>query len=68
MTERFYRIDVGQSRAEGGTGLGLSLVKHVLARHRGRLGIESELGAGATFTVRVPLAAPRADGGPDSKP
>ena len=56
LTERFYRIDVGQSRAEGGTGLGLSLVKHVLNRHRGRLGIESSLGEGATFTVRLPLA------------
>jgi two-component system phosphate regulon sensor histidine kinase PhoR len=58
LTERFYRIDVGQSRAEGGTGLGLSLVKHVLNRHRGRLGIESQLGEGATFTVRLPLAPP----------
>jgi two-component system phosphate regulon sensor histidine kinase PhoR len=56
LTERFYRIDVGQSRAEGGTGLGLSLVKHVVNRHRGRLGIESRLGEGATFTVRLPLA------------
>jgi len=59
LTERFYRIDVGQSRAEGGTGLGLSLVKHVLNRHRGRLGIESRLGEGATFTVRLPLAPHR---------
>jgi two-component system phosphate regulon sensor histidine kinase PhoR len=56
LTERFYRIDVGQSRAEGGTGLGLSLVKHVLNRHRGRLAIESSLGDGATFIVRLPLA------------
>src|SRR5262249_29731561 len=55
LTERFYRIDVVQSRAEGGTGLGLSLVKHVLNRHRGRLVIESTLGEGATFTVRLPL-------------
>src|SRR5262245_8556835 len=41
LTERFYRVDVGDSRAQGGTGLGLSLVKHILARHRGRLLIES---------------------------
>jgi two-component system phosphate regulon sensor histidine kinase PhoR len=56
LTERFYRIDVGQSRAEGGTGLGLALVKHILARHRGRLAIESTEGSGAIFTVRLPLA------------
>jgi two-component system phosphate regulon sensor histidine kinase PhoR len=59
LTERFYRVDVGLSRAEGGTGLGLALVKHILARHRGRLVIESTAGAGATFTVRLPLVAAR---------
>jgi two-component system, OmpR family, phosphate regulon sensor histidine kinase PhoR len=56
LTERFYRIDVGQSRAEGGTGLGLALVKHILNRHHGRLAIDSTLGQGATFTVYLPLA------------
>jgi two-component system, OmpR family, phosphate regulon sensor histidine kinase PhoR len=55
LTERFYRVDVTQSRAEGGTGLGLSLVKHILNRHRGRIVIESEAGKGATFTARLPL-------------
>jgi two-component system phosphate regulon sensor histidine kinase PhoR len=55
LTERFYRVDVTQSRAEGGTGLGLSLVKHTLNRHRGKLSIESEAGMGATFTARLPL-------------
>lgn len=54
LTERFYRVDVKQSRAEGGTGLGLALVKHILNRHRGRLTVESEIGKGATFTVRLP--------------
>jgi two-component system phosphate regulon sensor histidine kinase PhoR len=54
LTERFYRIDVAQSRTEGGTGLGLALVKHILNRHRGRLMIESEVGKGAAFTVRLP--------------
>ena len=55
LTERFYRVDVGHSRAEGGTGLGLSLVKHILTRHRGRLTIESQAGAGATFTAFLPV-------------
>ncbi|WP_395664393.1 sensor histidine kinase [Methylocella sp.] len=55
LTERFYRADVGQSRAKGGTGLGLAIVKHIVARHRGRLSIESTPGQGATFTVALPL-------------
>jgi len=54
LTERFYRVDVTESRAQGGTGLGLALVKHILNRHRGRLSIESVLGTGATFTVHLP--------------
>ncbi len=57
LTERFYRVDVGQSRAKGGTGLGLALVKHILARHRGRLNIQASLGRGAVFTACVPLDA-----------
>jgi len=56
LTERFYRVDVRESRAQGGTGLGLALVKHILARHRGRLSIESTPGAGATFIVHLPVA------------
>jgi phosphate transport system permease protein len=64
LTERFYRVDVGLSRAEGGTGLGLALVKHILNRHRGRLTIESTIGAGSTFTVNLPLAASQ---NPDEK-
>jgi two-component system phosphate regulon sensor histidine kinase PhoR len=55
LTERFYRVDVADSRAQGGTGLGLALVKHILNRHRGRLSIASDLGQGATFTVDLPI-------------
>jgi two-component system, OmpR family, phosphate regulon sensor histidine kinase PhoR len=54
LTERFYRVDVGDSRSQGGTGLGLSLVKHILNRHRGRLLIESVPKNGATFTACFP--------------
>ncbi len=55
LTERFYRIDAGQSRAKGGTGLGLALVKHVVAHHRGRLEFDSTVGEGSTFSVSIPL-------------
>jgi two-component system phosphate regulon sensor histidine kinase PhoR len=54
LTERFYRVDVADSRAQGGTGLGLALAKHILNRHRGRLSITSTPGQGATFTVHLP--------------
>jgi two-component system, OmpR family, phosphate regulon sensor histidine kinase PhoR len=57
LTERFYRVDAGQSRAKGGTGLGLAIVKHIVARHRGRLSIESIVGQGSTFAVALPLAS-----------
>jgi len=57
LTERFYRVDVADSRAQGGTGLGLALVKHILNRHGGRLTIESVYGEGASFTAVLPLAA-----------
>lgn len=56
LTERFYRVDVTESREQGGTGLGLALVKHIMNRHRGRLTIESRPGEGATFTVRLPIS------------
>jgi two-component system phosphate regulon sensor histidine kinase PhoR len=56
LTERFYRVSVVQSREQGGTGLGLAIVKHIVARHRARLSIESDLGKGALFSVRIPLS------------
>lgn len=54
LTERFYRADSHRSRELGGTGLGLAIVKHIINRHRGRLRVESDLGAGASFTVILP--------------
>jgi len=59
LTERFYRVDVAQSRDKGGTGLGLAIVKHIVNRHRGRLDIASEPGQGARFVVTFPEAGPR---------
>ena len=56
LTERFYRVDRGRARAEGGTGLGLAIVKHIVNRHRGQLAIDSEEGAGSTFSVWLPIA------------
>jgi two-component system phosphate regulon sensor histidine kinase PhoR len=61
LTERFYRVDVVDSRAQGGTGLGLALVKHVLNRHGGRLTIESTRGEGAAFILHIPLPVGRND-------
>ncbi len=55
LTERFYRVDAGESRAKGGTGLGLAIVKHIVARHRGPFNIESRRGDGAAFRVSLPL-------------
>lgn len=55
LTERFYRVNVQESRSRGGTGLGLAIVKHIVSRHRGRLSIASELGKGSEFCVRIPL-------------
>jgi two-component system phosphate regulon sensor histidine kinase PhoR len=54
LTERFYRVDVASSRDQGGTGLGLAIVKHIVNRHRGRLAIESALGAGTTVRAFFP--------------
>lgn len=54
LTERFYRVDPDKSRREGGTGLGLAIVKHIINRHQGELEIESRLGEGAVFTVKIP--------------
>jgi len=52
--ERFYRVDKGRAREEGGTGLGLAIVKHVAQAHGGQVDVESRLGRGTTFRVRLP--------------
>jgi two-component system, OmpR family, sensor histidine kinase SenX3 len=58
--ERFYRVDPARSRATGGTGLGLSLVKHVASSHGGEVTVWSRPGAGSTFTLRLPAATQEA--------
>jgi two-component system OmpR family sensor kinase len=55
--ERFYRADRSRSRASGGAGLGLSIVSAVTEAHGGSVGARSEPGRGATFSIRLPLAA-----------
>lgn len=60
ITERFYRVSNSRSRESGGTGLGLSIVKHVLNLHQARLGIESEVGVGSTFSCHFGAGRVRA--------
>jgi len=52
--ERFYRVDESRDRTTGGTGLGLSLVKHIALSHRGEVTLFSQPGVGSTFTMRLP--------------
>ncbi len=54
LTERFFRVDRGRAREDGGIGLGLAIVKHVLSRHDAELRISSEPGAGSTFCCHFP--------------
>ena len=53
--ERFYRVDQARTHGVGGTGLGLSIVKHLVQAFRGDVSVESEVGRGTVFEVRLPL-------------
>ena len=55
--ERFYRVDRARSRELGGTGLGLSIVKHIAQAHGGRAEVESTVGEGSSFSIRLPANA-----------
>lgn len=56
LTERFYRVDKSRARHQGGSGLGLSIVKHILNAHDAHLQVRSEVGEGSTFTFVLPVA------------
>ncbi|CAM3712354.1 phosphate regulon sensor histidine kinase PhoR [Castellaniella denitrificans] len=56
LTERFFRVDRGRSRATGGTGLGLAIAKHVAMRHEAALDIQSTPGEGSVFSILFPAA------------
>lgn len=53
LFERFYRVDKSGSRKEGGSGLGLSIVKHIIEAHEEKIYIESELGVGSEFSFTL---------------
>ncbi|MFB8796100.1 MAG: two-component system sensor histidine kinase RppB [Microcoleus sp.] len=53
--DRFYRVQSDRSRATGGAGLGLSIASAIAVAHQGSIQVQSELGKGSTFTIRLPL-------------
>jgi two-component system OmpR family sensor kinase len=61
--DRFYRVNSDRSRHTGGSGLGLAIAKAIVQAHQGTLQVQSELGKGSAFTIRLPLEAalPKSD-------
>ncbi len=53
--ERFYKADKSRTLSNGGSGLGLSIVKKIVEMHKGMIAIESKLGQGTTFVVSLPV-------------
>ena len=60
LFERFYRVDAGRSREMGGTGLGRSIVKHLVEAMGGTIDVVSAVGRGTTFDVKIPDGSTRA--------
>jgi PAS domain S-box-containing protein len=54
LFERFYRIDKDRSRTTGGSGLGLAISRQIVELHGGKISVESEIGVGSSFRVRIP--------------
>ena len=54
--ERFYRVEGSRSKQNGGSGLGLSIVKHIVEQHRGNISLTSRLNEGTTIEVQLPGA------------